>query len=417
MFSRRDFCRIGGLSVALYGSVRSLLAADEVPPPDGLTDMVKDVRPLPDEAFAARREKARALMTGAQLDALWLESGTDLTYFTNVRWGLSERTFGVLLPRRGEPVWICPAFELERAQERIPAGQAVRTWKEHESPYALIGGTLKDLGAGPRLGLGPTVRAFQYFGLGAAVPQLELRPGAPVTEGCRGIKSEQELAYMDLANRILKLAYRRAFRHLKDGMTPDDLRRLIGDNCQRMGVSGGGWPQFGQNSAYPHGSMVRRDLEKGGIVLVDGGCSVEGYRADVTRTVVFGPPTDRQRRVWDIVYKAQQAAYAVVRPGVTCEAVDASARRVIEAAGFGPGYTFFAHRLGHGIGLDGHEYPYLVRGNTLTLQPGMTFSNEPGIYIYGEFGVRIEDCFAVTEDGYRVLGGLESTTLDQPFGE
>jgi Xaa-Pro dipeptidase len=160
-----------------------------------------------------------------------------------------------------------------------------------------------------------------------------------------------------------------------------------------------------------------RDLQKGDAVLVDGGCSVEGYRSDVTRTIFFGQPTDRQRRVWKAVKKAQVAALKAVRPGAACESVDAAARKVIEDAGFGPGYRYFAHRLGHGIGLEGHEYPYLVRGNRLKMEPGMTFSNEPGIYIYGEFGVRIEDCMVVTEDGGRILGGLEATAVDKPFGD
>jgi Xaa-Pro dipeptidase len=402
--------------VALYGSVPALLAGDKTGRAAAeLSNMVADVKPLTEEDFGARREKARTLMAQRGLDALWLEAGTDLAYFTNVRWGLSERIFGVILPRQGEPVWICPAFELERAQERIPAGQAVRTWEEHENPYRLIGGVMKDTKGGSRLGLGPTVRSFQYFGLRSAAPKLELASGAAVTEGCRGVKSPQELDYLDLANRIIKLAYREAFRHLAAGMEPEDLRQLISENCRRMGVSGGGWPQFGLNTAYPHGSAARRTLEQGGVVLVDGGCSVEGYRSDVTRTVVFGPATDRQRKVWDVVRRAQQAAYAVVRPGATCEAVDAAARQVVAAAGFGADYSHFAHRLGHGIGLDGHEYPYLVRGNTLKLQPGMTFSNEPGIYIYGEFGIRIEDCFAVTEDGYRVLGDMEAESPEKPF--
>jgi Xaa-Pro dipeptidase len=222
---------------------------------------------------------------------------------------------------------------------------------------------------------------------------------------------------MDLANKITKLAYREAFKQIREGMSPRDLAAAISSAHQQMGVSGGGGPQFGPNTAFPHGSMVVRNLQKGDTVLVDGGCSVEGYRSDITRTVFFDRPTDKQRLVWEAVKKAQAAALKVVRPGATCESVDRAARRVIEDAGFGPDYKYFAHRLGHGIGLEGHEYPYLVRGNTLKLQPGMTFSNEPGIYIYGEFGVRLEDCMVVTEDGGRTLGGLEATAVDQPFGD
>ena len=221
---------------------------------------------------------------------------------------------------------------------------------------------------------------------------------------------------MDLANRVTKLAYREGFKTLRAGMSTRDLAGAISQATQKLGSSGGGGPQFGPNTAFPHGSQVQRTLTAGDSVLVDGGCAVEGYRSDVTRTVIFGQPSDKQRRVWDIVKKAQDAALKAARPGATCESVDAAARKVVEDAGYGPGYKYFAHRLGHGIGMEGHEYPYLVKGNTLKLEPGMTFSNEPGIYIYGEFGIRIEDCMVVTENGARHLGGLEAVSIDKPFG-
>jgi Xaa-Pro dipeptidase len=199
-------------------------------------------------------------------------------------------------------------------------------------------------------------------------------------------------------------------------MSTRDLAGAISQATQKLGSSGGGGPQFGPNTAFPHGSQVQRTLTAGDAVLVDGGCAVEGYRSDVTRTVIFGQPSDKQRRVWDIVKKAQDAALKAAKPGATCESVDAAARKVVEDAGYGPGYKYFAHRLGHGIGMEGHEYPYLVKGNTLKLEPGMTFSNEPGIYIYGEFGIRIEDCMVITENGARHLGGLEAVSIEKPFG-
>jgi Xaa-Pro dipeptidase len=266
------------------------------------------------------------------------------------------------------------------------------------------------------LALGPTVRAFVHYGLRKDAPGLELVNGAVITEGCRGIKTKKEIEYMDLANKITKLAYRKAFKHLREGMSSGDLGSLIGDAHQKMGVRGGGWPQFGPNSAFPHGSSVVRNLHQNDTIVLDGGCSVEGYRSDVTRTIVFGKPSDKQRKVWEIVKKAQSEALKAVRPGVPCEYIDRVARKVVEDAGYGPEYKYFTHRLGHGIGMDGHEYPYLVKGNMLKLQPGMTFSDEPGIYIYGEFGVRLEDCFVVIEDGGRFLGGMESTAIDKPFG-
>ncbi len=418
MLSRRSFLKVGGLSVAIFGFVDKMLGRSLQAGSGPLRNMVADVQPLTMEDFKARREKAARLMAEHRLDALFVEAGTNLLYFTNVNWWRSERTFGAVLSRKKEPIWVCPAFERKRAGELIPPDQEVRTWEEDESPFRLIAGIMKDLGASSgRLGVDPSMRTFIYYGLRRDAPQLELLDGAVITEGCRSIKTAKEVAFMDLANRITKLAYQEGFKHLREGMSARELAMAISSAHQQMGVSGSGGPQFGPNSAFPHGSQVVRNLKPGDVVLVDGGCAVEGFRSDVTRTVVFGSPTDKQRRVWEIVRKAQIAALEAVRPGVVCESVDRAARRVIEEAGFGPGYRYFSHRLGHGIGMEGHEYPYLVKGNTLKLQPGMTFSNEPGIYLYGEFGVRLEDCFVVTEDGGRTLGGMEAVAIDRPFGE
>jgi Xaa-Pro dipeptidase len=418
MITRRHFLKIGGLTIATSGWVTKLLVASSQSKSPPLQNMVGDVKPLTADDYAARLEKATRIMADNKLDGLLLEGGTNLQYFTKVNWWRSERTFGAVFSLKRGPVWVCPAFERKRAEELVPKEQEIRTWEEHESPYALIAGVMKDLGAGGgRLGLDPSMRHFIYYGLRRDAARLELVDGAIVTESCRGIKSEKEIALMDLANKITKLAYREGFKGLREGMSPRELAAEIGAAHQKMGVAGGGGPQFGLNTAFPHGSMEVRNLQKGDVVLVDGGCSVEGYRSDITRTIIFGQPTDKERRVWDAVRKAQAAALKTVRPGVPCESVDQAARRVIEEAGFGPEYKYFAHRLGHGIGMEGHEYPYLVRGNTLKLEPGMTFSNEPGIYIYGEFGVRIEDCMVVTEDGGRTLGGLEAMAIDKPFGD
>ncbi len=416
--SRREFFKIGGLSIAATGWVRSLFSHPREEGESDLKNMVDDVKPLTPEDYKMRLEKAKKLMSENGIDGILLTGSTNLVYFTNVNWWRSERTFGAVLNRKKDPVWVCPAFELKRALELIPEGHEVRTWEEHESPFTLIGGIMEDLGAGVgKLGLGPTIRSFVYYGLRQDAPSLQLVDGSVVTEGCRGIKTEKELAYMDLANKITKMAYREGFKNLREGMSRGDLGGIFRKSHQQMGVSGGGGPLFGPGSAFPHGTMEERTLQDGDIVLVDGGCSVEGYRSDVTRTIVFGAPTDKQRKIWEVVRKAQLAAHKAVRPGIACEEIDRSARKVVEEAGFGPEYRFFAHRVGHGIGMEGHEYPYLVRGNKLKLQPGMTFSNEPGIYIYGEFGVRIEDCFAVTEDGARFLGGMESAAIDKPFGD
>jgi len=417
--SRRSFFKIGGLSVAAYGAVSSLLGSEQNPTPvlAEIKKKVQKIKPLTTTDYGQRIEGATRLLHKHKLDALLLTGGTNLKYFTNVNWWRSERFFGVIIPHKGEPVWICPAFELERAKERVKFGKDIRTWDEHENPYLLVKGVMKDLGAASgTLAIGPTVRHFFVDGIQQHASSLHLANGAAVTEGCRGIKSAKEIGFMDLANRLTKMAYREAFKQLQEGMTPSEMSAHTRQAHSQMGASGGGYPSFGENSAFPHGSSKVRHLRKGDIVLIDGGCSIQGYRSDVTRTIVFGPPSSQQRKVFDVVLKAQQAAFKVVKPGVACQEIDRAARRVIDQAGYGPDYKFFAHRLGHGIGMEGHEYPYLVKGNTLKLKPGMTFSNEPGIYMYGKFGVRIEDCFAVTGQGVKVLGGWQSTDVSEPFG-
>ena len=422
MPSRRNFLKVGGLSVSLAGfAARAFPQAAAKPSATTgsqpkLESLTAGVKPLGPEDYAARVDRARKIMADRKIDGLLLTGGTNLVYFTTVRWGVSERTFGAVLTKGGNPVWVCPAFELERAKELIPAGQEIRIWEEHESPYKLIGGILADQGAkAGRLGIGPSTSAFVFYGIRQDAPGLDLVDGAVVTEGCRGVKTAKEIAYMDLANKITKLAYAEGFKSIKEGMKQGDLAAAISAAHQKLGASGGGGPQFGPGTAFPHGTRVPRALQPGDVIMVDGGCSVEGYSSDVTRTIIFGKATDKQRKVWDIVKKAQDAALQAARPGAACESVDAAARKVIEDAGYGPGYKYFAHRLGHGIGLDGHEYPYLVKGNTLKIQPGMTFSDEPGVYIYGEFGIRTEDCMVVTESGARLLGGMPAVSIDTPF--
>jgi Xaa-Pro dipeptidase len=423
MISRRKFLSQTGLAAVSLGVLKGRGASRDgqgasQASPVAAGSMLAGVVPINAADYEARLEKARALMAANAIDGLFIGGGTNLLYFTNVSWWLSERPFGVVLSRKKPPVWICPAFETQRATELVPSLEEIRPWEEDESPYKLIGAIMKDMGAASgRLGLAPDLRSFETFGLRREVPTLELVDGAVVTQGCRGVKTAKEIGYMDLANKITKLAYREAFKQIKVGMTPQDLGAAVSAAHQRMGVNGGGGPQFGANTAFPHGSRNPRISGQNDIIMVDGGCSVERFSSDVTRTIVFGTPTDKQKKVWDIVKRAQTAALKAARPGAACGDVDQAARKVIEDAGYGPGYKYFAHRLGHGIGMDGHEYPYLVKGNTLKLEPGMTFSNEPGVYIYGEFGIRIEDCMVVTEEGARLLGGLESTAIDRPFGD
>jgi Xaa-Pro dipeptidase len=367
-----------------------------------------------------RIENARRLMVDQDINALMLTGGTSLVYYTDIRWGLSERLFSVVVPVSGQPFLVCPAFEEDRAREQLHGGPLedteVLTWQEHESPYALVAGGLRARGlASGRLGIEETVRFVFSDGVAREAPALTLTSGTPVTAGCRGVKDPHELALMQLANEVTLTAYKAAYEALEPGMTQGDFRNLVSLAHSQQGFSGGAGVQVGQYSALPHGSVTPQVIEEGTVLLIDGGCSVEGYRSDISRTFLLGEPTDKMRLVFDIEYRAQSAALAAAAPGVEAQAVDVAARRVIEEAGYGPEYTYFTHRVGHGIGMDGHEWPYLVKGNTLPLEPGMTFSDEPGIYIPGEFGVRLEDDMYITEGG-AALFTPQSPSLDDPFG-
>lgn len=419
--SRRHFIKIGGLTIVGTGMVSAFITACRDEKNRSATEiafnnMVKDVVPPDQNDYLMRIENSRKALLENNIDAIFIEGGTNLKYFFNISWWLSERVFGAIITSRGKTVWICPAFETERAKEQIPQGEKIYTWEEHESPYRLMGTIIKELGISTgKLAMCPNVRSFVTEGF-IRDAGIQIVDGSVVTESCRAVKTEKEIGYMDLANRITKLALQYGFGKMHEGMTRSELSLLFSDAHSQMGVSGGGGPSFGMYSAFPHGTARSKNLEKGDVVLVDAGCSVEGYRSDVTRTVVFGKPSDRQKMVYEVVLKSQQAAFKAVRPGITCGEIDLAARKVMEDSGFGPGYRYFAHRLGHGIGLDVHEYPYLVKNNPLIIQSGMTFTNEPGIYLYGEFGIRIEDSFAVRDDGPFVLGAMEATSIDKPFG-
>jgi len=393
--------------------------------PQGIPDTIARLRPLTpaptpitDDERLARIEKARRLMRENNLAAVFLEPGSSMFYYTGVRWGLSERPFGVVIPAQGELAYITPGFEEERARELIKFSKDVRVWQEDESPYRLVAQILRDRGiATGRVGFEERVRFFIADGIRAEAPQLEFVSATPVTAGCRMIKSAAELALMQRANDITIAAYRAAFPTMKPGMTQRELSGTIATAITKLGgVSDGALCLFGVSSAFPHGTTKPAALKNGDIVLVDGGCTVEGYASDITRTTVFGTPSKRQRDVWDVERRAQDAAFAAAKVGATCESVDFAARKVITDAGFGPDYKVpgLPHRTGHGIGLDGHEWTNFVRGNKTPIQPGMCFSNEPTIVIYGEFGVRLEDCLYITENGPKFFS-QQSPAIDRPF--
>jgi Xaa-Pro dipeptidase len=400
--SRRSMFRRTSAVLGSLG-ISSLRAFPQEPAKDPFSDLKSMTagvsRPTLGD-FEARMEKARKLMIEKKFDALYLNGGTSMEYFVGTRWSLSERMFALLIPARGEVAYICPRFEEERARELVRLGTDIRTWEDDQSPYRLVKEFLLDRKiATGTIGIEPSVREFVIDGLQKACPSARFVNGENITQDCRMIKSKRELDYMALACEISQKAYDAALRTVREGMSQGELSRNVSLAHSRLGASGGGAVSFGPNSAFPHGSIMDRTLKPGDVILIDGGCRVEGFSSDVTRTVVFGKPSEKLQKVWDIVKKAQDAALAAAKPGVPCEEVDAAARRVIVDAGFGPGYKYFTHRVGHGIGMDGHEYPYLVRGNKLPLQPGMTFSDEPGIYIVGEFGVRTEVVIHITDDG------------------
>ena len=364
----------------------------------------------------ARLEKARRLMVENKIDAVILDSGTSLMYFTGISWWPSERTFVAILPARGEVAYVCPKFEEGRARELITIGNDVRTWEEDQSPFERIAQVLKDRGVS-RVGFEEYVRFFVMDGLRKAAPSVEIVSGNPVTVGCRVIKTPKEIALMQCANNITNEAYRAVIPLLKPGMVADEFGALASAAHRALGAEGSIGATFGEATASPHGSIKRRPLREGDVVLMDGGGSVDGYRSDITRTFVFGDPSPRQREIWNLEQRAQLAAFEAAIIGAPCEAVDAAARGVIEAAGFGPGYKVpgLPHRTGHGIGMDVHEEAFMVRGNRTPLVAGMCFSDEPMICIYGEFGVRLEDIIYLAEDGAHWFT-RPCQSVDDPFG-
>ena len=386
-----------------------------------LTPMTAGVKPITVDERRTRIDKATRLMRQQGMGALMLTGGTSLDYFTNIRWGLSERMLALVIPTKGTPFIVCPKFEEERAMEQVRTGPLdkgteVHTWEEDESPAALIADGLRSRGlATSSLGIEETVRYVFSNNVATALPTLRLTSGTPVTAGCRGIKSDTELALMRHANQVTHKAYEAAWKSLADGMTQNQFAGLVSMAHQRLGYQGAAGVQVGEYSALPHGSVTPQVIREGTILLIDGGCRVEGYHSDISRTFVLGKATDRMKKVFEIEHQAQTTALNAARPGVECQAVDAAARKVIVDAGFGPAYKYFTHRVGHGIGMDGHEWPYLVKGNTKKLEPGMTFSDEPGIYIPGEFGIRLEDDMFITADGAELFTP-QSPSLEDPFG-
>ena len=418
---RRDFLR---LSAGMAGAAllsNSPVHAQQGSQPEAirrLRRMTDNVAPITVEERKGRIEKAQRLMREQHVDAIYIEPGSSMFYYTGMRWGTSERMLAMVIPARGEIGWVCPKFEEERARELITMGTSdIRTWEEDESPYQRVAEILKDRGVRTgTVGIEERVRFFLYDGIRQVAPAVKYVSATPITAGCRMFKSPAELALMQLANDITIVAYKATRDSMTEGMTQGEFAGNCAAAFRALGTSGGIFVSFGKYTAFPHGSSTPQRLKEGDVVLMDGGCAIEGYQSDITRTFVFGKPTDRQRQIWDLEKKSQDAGFAAAKVGAPCEAVDAAARKVITDAGFGPDYKVpgLPHRTGHGIGLDGHEWTNFVRGNKTPIQPGMCFSDEPTIVIYGEFGIRLEDCLYITPDGPKFFT-KQSESIDEPF--
>ena len=415
---RRQFGKLavmGGTAAMLPGLARAQTGADA----DGLRNLAANAKPISADERRARVAKAGALMRANDIDAVLVEAGSSLVYFTGIHWWRSERLTGAVITREGEIAVVTPFFEEPSVRETLELDAQVLTWNEDENPLALIGDWLGKRGlAKGKIGIEETVRYFAVDGLQNALPDADLVSANPVVRGCRMIKSPAELALMQVANDITLAAYRHMYRKIEAGMTPAD----VGEPINGATVEMGGNPEFalvllGEASAYPHGTGKPQEVREGEVVLLDCGCNVHGYQSDISRSFVFGEANDEQRLVWNRMRKGQQIAFEAAQVGTEAGKVDDAVRAYYETLGYGPGYQLpgTSHRTGHGIGLDGHEPVNLVHGETTKLAPGMCFSDEPGIYIPGDFGIRLEDCFHMTESGPRWFS-TPPNSIDDPIG-
>jgi Xaa-Pro dipeptidase len=412
---RRDFMAmtVGTAGVVTIGAGGALAqgAAGDLKPITG-------VKPIATEERLARIARAQRLMRQHRLSALLIEPGASLTYFTGVKWWRSERLTAAIIPAQGEIAIVTPHFEEPSVRESLKVPGEVRVWNEDEDPLRTVAGFLRDRKATGDIGVEETVRYFAVDGLARALPQARIRSANPVVRALRMIKSPSEIALMQAATDVTIAAYRHTYPQIRAGMSPAD----IGAIMNKATVALGGTPEFalvllGEASAYPHGTGKPQEVREGEIVLMDCGCNVEGYQSDVSRTFVFGQANAEQRRVWNHMHRGQQIAFAAAQLGRPAGSVDDAVRRYYESLGYGPDYKLpgLSHRTGHGIGLEGHEWPNLVRGEKTPLAPGMCFSDEPGLYLPGKFGVRLEDCFYMTPAGPRWFS-TPPPSLDNPFG-
>ena len=393
----------------------SLLAAPATP---GIKSMTAGVKPIGHDEYLARIDKARKLMAQHGIGALLVEPGASLVYFTGVQWWRSERLTAAILPREGDIAIVTPHFEEPSVRESLMVPSEIRVWNEDENPLQTVAGILADRKLRAPVGIEETVRYFAIDGLMRVMPDVEIMSGAAVARGCRMIKTASEIALLQKAADITVAAYRHIAPRIERGMRPADIAELMKSAHEALGAQ----HEFalillGEASAYPHGSGQPQAVRDGEVVLMDCGCSVEGYQSDISRTFVFGEANAEQRKVWKQMREGQRIAIETARVGVPAGAVDDAVRSQYEKWGYGPAYKLpgTSHRTGHGIGLDGHEPVNLVHGEATPLAPGMCFSNEPGIYLPGKFGIRLEDCFYMGEKE-PVWFSKPPDSLDKPFG-
>jgi Xaa-Pro dipeptidase len=418
-FNRRKFISLSAMTAAAL-PLSGRLSAQPNTNSAIIGDFKDKIIPISVQERKDRIAKAQSLMQKEKMDAIFLEGTTSCFYFTGMKWGQSERPFGVVIPAKGSLVYICPKFEEDRAKELINTefGTEIRCWEEHESPYALIVGAVKDRGVRYRkIGMEERVRFFIAHGVKKEAAGFEIVDATPITAGCRMIKSKAEIALMQIANDVTIEAYKMALPSIRPGMSQNELSANISSAFRKLGYTGGAMVIVGKYSALPHGSIAPQTMQEGDVVLVDGGTNCEGYASDISRTVVVGQASQKQIEVWNLEKQAQDAAFAAIKIGAPCEIVDAAARAVIEKAGYAHNYKLpgLPHRTGHGIGLEGHEWTNFVKGNKTPIQVGMCFSNEPTISIPGEFGIRLEDCLYIGEDGPHFFT-KQSIAIDKPFG-
>ena len=422
--NKRQFLKATGVALAAlplgHIATASTLAATKHTAKSPLKDLTENVIPISVKERQSRIAKAQQLMQQQNIAAMILEPGAAMDYFTGIQWWRSERLTAVVIPKEGEIGIVCPFFEEPSIRESLAVGQDLRVWQEHESPFERVTQILADrkITSGT-IAFEGSVRYFVQRGIMSLLPNMADISAEPITLGCRMYKSTHELQLMHKANEITLSAYAHVYSKLELGMSQSQVKALMLSAQSTLGGSSiWNMALFNEASAYPHGTKQKQTISEGSIVLMDCGCSVEGYQSDISRTFVFGEPSKQQQKIWNTVRQGQRIAFETATLGTPAGKVDDAVRAYYVKQGLGPDYKLpgLSHRTGHGIGMQGHEPVNFVHGETQTLKSGMCFSNEPGIYLPGEFGVRLEDCMYMTDKGMQWFT-VPPDSLASPIGK